>query len=151
MDRILQYLIVLGISLAPVSEQRGGIIYGLGMGLNPWAVLVIAIGSNILTLIPVFWILRKTKFRAWLLKVFGKNAQKHIHENKKFQIYEELALMAFVAVPVPFTGCYMGALISEILGWNWKKSFIAISAGVAISGIIVFLAAEGIISLIGLI
>lgn len=151
MDGILNYILVLGLSLAPISELRGGILYGLGTGSNPLAVFLIAIVGNILVMFPVFWILRKTKLRKWIFRVFGKTAQKHAHKNRLFYLYEELALMLFVAVPLPITGCYTGALISELLGWNWKKSFLAISAGIIISGTIVFLGAEGVIKLFGLI
>jgi len=151
MNEIFSYLIVFGLGAAPISEVRGAIVAGIGMGLNPWATLIISILGNILVMFPVFWVLRKTHLREWIFKVFGKIAHQHAHKNKMFYVYEEIALMLFVAVPFPITGGYTGALISELLGWKWKKSFIAISLGIIIAGILVFLAAEGIIKLVGLI
>jgi len=151
MQEILSYLVVFGLGAAPISEVRGAIMAGFGMGLNPWATLVIGILGNILVMPVVFWVLRKTHLREWIFRVFGKMAHKHAHNNKMFYVYEEIALMLFVAVPLPVTGGYTGALISELLGWKWKKSFIAISLGIIIAGIIVFLAAEGVIKLVGLI
>lgn len=151
MSEIISCLIVLGLAAAPISEVRGAVLAGLGMGLNPWVTLILGILGNILVIPVVFWVLRKTHLREWIFKVFGKIAHKHAHENKHIYLYEEIGLFLFVAVPLPITGGYMGALVSEVLGWDWKKSFVAISAGITVAGIVVFLAAEGVIQLFGLI
>lgn len=151
MQQLINYVIVFLLGAAPISEVRGAIIFGLGTGLNPWLVFLLGILSNILVMPAVFFVLRKTHLREWIFKVFGKSAHEHAHKNKMFYIYEELALFAFVAAPLPITGGYTAALISELLGWNWKKSFVAISAGVVVAGIIVFFGATGIIKLINVI
>ena len=46
-------------------------------------------------------------------------------------------LMFFVAIPLPITGAYTGALGAWVLGLDPKRSYLAISAGVLISGIVV--------------
>ena len=150
MADLINYVIVFLLGAAPISEVRGAVVFGLGMGLNPWTTLTLGIIGNIIALFLVFFILRHTHFREFIFNLFRKTAEKHIHKNKSFELYEELALFAFVAIPLPITGGYTGALISEILGWNWKKSFAAISAGVIVAGIIVLLGAEGAIRLFGL-
>ena len=150
MADLINYAIVFLLGAAPISEVRGAVVFGLGMGLNPWTTLTLGIIGNILALFIVFFILQHTHFREFIFNLFRKTAEKHIHKNKSFELYEELALFAFVAIPLPITGGYTGALISEILGWNWKKSFAAISAGVIVAGIIVLLGAEGAIRLFGL-
>ncbi len=150
MAGLINYLIVFLLGAAPISEVRGAVIYGLGMGLNPWATLAIGAIGNILALLVVFRVLQHAHLREFIFKLFRKTAEAHIHKNKSFELYEELALFAFVAVPLPITGGYTGALISEILGWSWKKSFVAISAGIIVAGVIVFLGARGVIRLFGL-
>ena len=151
MAELLKYLITFVLSGLPISEVRGGVIFGLASGLNPWAVLVIALIGNLLSVPAVFWILRTAHFRDWILKIFHKTAANQIDKHKqKFELYKELALFAFVAVPLPLTGSYTGILISEVLSWDWKKSTIAIVAGVLVAGMIVFLSAEGLIHLIKL-
>ena len=42
-------------------------------------------------------------------------------------------LMAFVAIPIPTTGAYMGAIISWIMNFDRKKAFLAVTGGILIS------------------
>ncbi|HIH14039.1 MAG TPA: small multi-drug export protein [Nanoarchaeota archaeon] len=148
MDAWVNYLIVLAIGASPILEVRGAVIFGLGMGLNPWMTLALGIIGNIAALPVAFWVLQHAHFREFMFGLFRKTAEKHMHKNKNFELYEELALFAFVAIPLPITGCYLGVLISEILGWNWKRSFLAISAGTVVSGLLMLLGAEGVIKLV---
>ena len=148
---LIDYLILIGLAMAPISEARGAILYGIGVGLNPVLTFVLSTIANILVLPVVFFVLRHAHLRDFLFKIFRKTAEKHMHKNKMLYIYEELALFAFVAVPLPITGGYTAVLISELLGWDWRKSFLAISAGITAAAMIVLLAAEGVIHLVGLI
>lgn len=149
MADLLLYIIMIGLSMAPISEARGAILFGIAAGLNPWIVLPLSLAGNILAIPIVFWILRQAHLREFIMKLFHKTAAGHIDKHKdKFELYKELALFAFVALPLPITGGYTGTLISEVLGWNWKKSTIAIAAGIITAGLLVFLGAEGIIHLI---
>ena len=54
--------------------------------------------------------------------------------------------MLLVAVPLPGTGAWTGALIAWVLKLNRLKSFIAISAGIIIAGILVLSASLGFFS-----
>ena len=56
------------------------------------------------------------------------------------------ALMLFVAVPLPVTGAWSGSLIACVLGLNRWKSFLAISAGIIIAGLIVLFVSFGFFS-----
>ncbi len=151
MAELLNYIITFVLSGLPISEVRGAVIFGIAAGLNPWAVLVLSLVGNILSVPLVFFVLRQAHLREWIFKLFHKTAASHIDRHKdKFELYKEIALFAFVAVPFPLTGSYTGILISEVLGWSWKKSTIAIAAGVLVAGVIVFLGAKGVIKLIGL-
>ncbi len=151
MADLVGYLITLALSAAPLSEVKGSIIFGLASKLSPIAVLSIAILGNIIMVPVAFWILRRTHFRDIIFRLFhASTSQKIEHHREKFEIYKELALFVIVSLPLPLLGAYTGVLISEILGWGWKKSMIAIACGIIVSGIIVFLSAEGIIKLISL-
>jgi uncharacterized membrane protein len=57
-----------------------------------------------------------------------------------------LALALFVAIPLPMTGAWTGALIAWLLGLKRWKSFIAIAFGVIIAGILVTLISVGLIN-----
>jgi len=54
-----------------------------------------------------------------------------------------LALMFFVAVPLPGTGAWTGTIVAWIMGLNRLKSFVAIAAGVIIAGLIILLFSLG--------
>ena len=66
---------------------------------------------------------------------------------KKYNTTGFLALMIFVAIPLPGTGAWTGCLISWFLDLDRKKSLLYISLGVLIAGIITTLASLGIINI----
>ena len=143
-------LYILGISMVPVIELRGAIPVGAGLGVNMWVCFAAAVIGN---LIPVpFLILFGAKVLHWLAKFekFGKPFRKilDIGENKvakmeKMQRALFWGLLAFVAVPLPGTGAWTGALIAITLGLDLKRSMPPIIAGVLIAGVIVTLICTG--------
>ena len=52
--------------------------------------------------------------------------------------------MIFVAIPLPGTGAYSGTFLSFLLGLDRNWSFVSISLGVLIAGIIVSIISLGI-------
>jgi uncharacterized membrane protein len=141
------YLILTGLA---VIEPRGAVLYGLGTGINPIAVFLITLIANVLTLLLVFWFLQQANFRGWAKKLFGKSAYAYIDKNKPaIDKWGELALFAFVAVPLPMTGGWMGALIATILNMDKKKALIAIILGVLVSTALAFAGIGGGLFILG--
>ena len=64
----------------------------------------------------------------------------------KFLNYYFIALVLFVAVPLPGTGAWSGSLVSWVLGLDRGKSILAIALGVLIAGLLIFLGMFGFIS-----
>ena len=64
----------------------------------------------------------------------------------KYQRWGELALVIFVAIPLPMTGAWTGSVAAFIFGIPKKRSLTLISLGIMIAGVIVTLATLGIIS-----
>ena len=62
--------------------------------------------------------------------------------------YEFWGLMFFVAIPLPGTGAWTGALIAAMLDMQLKRAFPAIAAGVVIAAVIVTVATYGVAVLI---
>jgi len=95
---------------------------------------------------PVSKKLRKTKsgekFFSW---VFNHARQK----SEIIEKYEFWGLIIFVAIPLPMTGAWTGAIAASLLGLNKKLSFIAVSAGVLIAGIIVAILTLGVKGFLG--
>ncbi len=143
------WLVVLLISMLPFIELRGAIPTGiLIFHMDPVSVLIISIIGN---LIPVpFILILFEKIELWLRKYgFWANLMDRIFErtrkraSKKVEEYEALALISFVAIPLPGTGAWTGALIAYLFGLDLKRSFFYIVIGVLIAGIAVTLLSTG--------
>jgi uncharacterized membrane protein len=146
---MIEYLIMFALSGMPISEVRGALIYGLGVGLNPYVVLLLSILGNILVVPVIFYFFRKAHFRSLAMRLFGKRmADKLDRHRQKFEKWDELALFSFVAIPLPVTGAYTGAFLAELLDLNRRKAFLVISAGIVVAGLIVFSSFSGLSFLI---
>jgi uncharacterized membrane protein len=130
-------------SMLPIIELRGALPMAINIFHIAWpkAFLISFIGNLvpvpfILWLLgPIVSILSKIKplnsFFQWL---FERTRRKG---NKVIEKYEEIGLLAFVAIPLPGTGAWTGALIAFLFGLDFKKSFLVITIGVFIAGVIV--------------
>ena len=138
----MTYLIVFLLSLFPFIELRGSIPYGIINGLNPIYVFLISVAGNILPvpflilfLEDIEKLLRRWKriSRAldWLFERTYKKA------DKKVRKWEYLALIFFVAIPLPGTGAWTGSLIAYLFKMGVKRATFMIFIGVVIAGIIV--------------
>lgn len=139
-------------AMLPVFELRGAIPIALKIyQLNIYNAYFWAVLGNIIPIIFILWILgpisgflRKhfkilDKFFIWL---FRWTRRKH---NKKFEKWGELALIIFVAIPLPITGGWSGALAAFVFGIPFRKALPLIVLGVLIAGVIVTLFTAGII------
>jgi len=147
-------LVTFIISVIPVIELRGAIPVGIGLGLDPWACFFLAVIGNflpvpfiILFIRRIFaWMKRKSKFLGGIAKKFEERARSRW---KTVQRTEFIALLLFVAIPLPGTGAWTGSLIAALMDMRLKKSLAAIAAGVLIAGIIVTLVSTGIFKAVG--
>lgn len=143
---MLNYLIVLALSMVPVIELRGAIPVGLyALDLDIVPVTVISLIGN---LIPVpFLILfggRVLRYFARFEK-FGKPFRKilEIGEKKVAKMSSGAkralfwGLFIFVAIPLPGTGAWTGALIATTLGLELRKSILPIVLGVLGAGTVI--------------
>lgn len=132
------------LSLIPISELRGAIPFAVanGMPLVPaalWCVAWNALAGPIayVFLATVHKLLYKWKAYAGLFDRFVEKARLKVH--KEVEKYGYWGLLVFVAIPLPLTGAWTGALGAWILGMGRRKSMLAIAAGVAVAGIVVSL------------
>ncbi len=152
MVKIKDILWVLFVSMLPVVELRGAIPVGAALGLPNWLNYLLCVAGNML---PVpFIILFAKQVLAWFAKrpriggFFQKIIDRANHKAAKIGNYELLGLLLFVAIPLPGTGAWTGALVAAVLQLRMKKSFFAILLGVMISGILVLLITTGVVFLI---
>ncbi len=130
------------ISMLPIVELRGGLPYGVGFGLKPLEAFIAAFLGNILP-IP-FLLLLLESFLKWLKKrkgIFTKFAlwleNKAYKNQKTIEKYAAFGLFVLVAIPLPGTGAWTGAIVATVLGMNKKVAFPMICLGVITAGIIV--------------
>ncbi len=157
MDLRLLYSIFL--TLMPVTELRAGlplaIIYAVDKNIPIFWIFLLIVSANIAVIFFIFYFLDNLHNLFMKIKFYEKNFEKimprYRKKAEKFEKkYEEagfLALLIFVAVPLPGTGVWTASIISWLLNLDRKKSILAISAGVFIAGIIVLLGTLGFISL----
>lgn len=130
------------ISMVPVIELRGAIPIGVGAGLNLWLAIAVSIVGN---LVPVpFIIIFIKKIFAWLRtkseKLNGLVTRLEKRAESKsatVQKYAFWGLFILVAIPLPGTGAWTGALVAAMLEMPLKKAFPAIMLGVLGAGAIV--------------
>ena len=130
------------VAMVPVVELRGAIPIGMGMGLTLWQAFILSCIGN---LVPVpFIILFVRKIFAWLRQKWpkldsfvSKLENKALSKEDLVKKYEAWALFIFVAIPLPGTGAWTGALIAAMFNMRMKKAFPAIALGVLAAGIII--------------
>lgn len=145
---ISREIIVFIVSLLPILELRGGIIAGFAMGMDWLPTFLIAYLGNLLP-IPfillfirfIFKVLRKTPLRG----VVEWCERKADAKSEQIRKYAYWGVFLFVAIPLPGTGAWMGALISALLNMNPKKTFPVICIGVLTAGIIVSVLSFGVL------
>lgn len=152
---MLAELKVFLIAMSPIFELRGSIPMALGAYQMPvWSAFLISVVGNTFPVIFILWWLepvsrylshRSYFFNRFFTWLFERTRKKHA---KNFENAKALALMIFVAIPLPLTGAWSGALCAFIFGIPFKKAFLSIAGGVVIAGIIVTLTTLGIIKII---
>ena len=143
------------IAAVPVVELRGAIPAGAAAGLEPWLACGAAIVGNLL---PVpFIILFLRKVLSWMQRLGGKPEklagwliERGYKKSMIIKKYETLGLFLLVAIPLPGTGAWTGALVAALMGLRIKFALPAIGAGVAAAGVIVTLVCRGVIHIAGL-
>lgn len=135
-------LVIIVLSALPVIELRGSLPLAINVFNFPWYyALPLAVLGNMLPvpLIMLFLnavtrLLSKIAFFERLLRWFFDHTRKR---GKLVEKYERIGLALFVAVPLPLTGAWSGAVASVIFGLGAKQAMLSIFIGVCIAGIIV--------------
>ena len=129
-------------SMVPVVELRGAIPYGVLAGLSVPVAFVIALIGN-LAPIPYLVVFTRKVFEWLRTKSQGLNRfvckLEEKAEKKKDVVlrYEFWGLVLLVAIPLPGTGAWTGALVAAMMDMRLKRAMPAIALGVLIAGIIV--------------
>ena len=140
------------VSMVPVVELRGGIPFGVARGLPVWAAYLAAIIGNILP-VPFILVYIRRIFQ-WmrrrlprLNRLVDKLEKKAHLKGQKVTKYKYLGLALFVAIPLPGTGAWTGALAAAFLDMPLRKAIPSIFTGVLVAGIAISILTFGVASL----
>lgn len=135
-------VVVGAISALPIVELRGAIPVGVGfLKMSWWRTFLVAVAGN---MIPVPLILlflgplsrlcmRGRAGRRFFEWIFARTRRKTAEIEK----YETLGLAIFVAIPLPATGAWTGAMAAFLMGMSFRHALWSILLGVLIAGAIV--------------
>ncbi len=135
-------------SMLPVIELRGSVPLGImALHMPWWQVYLISVVGN---LIPVPFILLFIRaLLGWMKKIphldriavfIEERAQKG---SEKVKQRASWGLFIFVAIPLPGTGAWTGAMIAAMLDVRMRYALPAIAAGVMVAGLIMMAIAGG--------
>ena len=138
-------------AMVPVLELRGAIPVGVAAGLPPAAACAAAIAGN---MVPVpFILLLIRRIFAWLrntallgTKIAALERRAHL-KGRVVRKYRLPGLVILVAIPLPGTGAWTGALVAALLDIRMRHAVPAIFLGVVIAGAIITALTMGLVRL----
>lgn len=136
------------ISLLPILELRGGMLAATLLGVDIWRAFFIC---GICTMIPIPFILlfinrifdwmRNTRF----VKLVNKLEEKAEKKSAKINQYKTIGLFVFVAIPLPGTGAWTGALAAALMRMPFRYAILSIGLGTLGADIIMALVSYGLL------
>lgn len=154
---LTKYIIVFLISMVPLIELRGAILYATGFKLPFIQSYVIAVIGNMLPVPFIFLFARKVlewgadkpligRFFSFCLEK-GHSGGEKLKAKAGRGLF--IALLLFVGIPLPGTGAWTGTLAASLLDMDFKTSVIAVMCGVMLAGIIMAAAGAGVFGAVG--
>ena len=154
-NKIPEELIIFLISMFPILELRGGMIAASLLNVGLLEAFIICYVGNILPIPFILLFIRKIfaflKRFGFTRKIVEKLEASSMRKSEKVKKNSKWGLFAFVAIPLPGTGGWTGALIAALLDMRIKISFPIIAVGVLAANVIMSLFSYGLLdTIIGL-
>ena len=129
------------VSMIPIIELRGGLPFGVALGLPYYLAFPAAVIGNIIPTPFIIVYIRKIfmlmrKYMPRLNGLVDKLERKAHLKGKKVLKYQSIGLWLFVAIPLPGTGAWTGSLSAAFLDIRLKKAMPAVVLGVLTAGCI---------------
>ena len=136
-------------SMVPVIELRLAIPIGVGYGLPYWVAVATSIIGNLVPVPFIIIFIRKIfeLMRKWSAKLDGIVTRLEKRAESKSEVVQKYAfwgLFILVAIPLPGTGAWTGALVAAMLDMRLKRAFPAIALGVLGAAVIITLLTFGV-------
>ncbi len=145
-------------SLIPMIELKGGIVFARGAGIDFLMSLLLAYVGSTIVFIPIYFLLRPILnlmkrikwFNKLALKVegyFQKKADETLDKQSEKQgkgkkamsetLLKQLGVFIFVAIPLPLTGVWTGTAIAVFLNLKFKDMILPVAIGNLVAGVII--------------
>lgn len=152
--KVSSEIIAFIVSLLPILELRGGLIAAKIMNVEFTKAFIICFIGNLLPIPFILFFIRKIfdllKKNEKLGKIINKIEERSLAKADNVRKYKLWGLFLFVAIPLPGTGAWTGALIADLLGIKIKEAFPTIMAGVFVAGVIISALSYGLFGLFGM-
>lgn len=139
------------IAMIPIGELRASIPIAIEAYNMPWywAYFYSILGNILIVAIILLFLEPISKFSRNKFKIFDKFFNWLFKRTRdkytsRFEKWGALALITFVAIPLPITGGWTGALAAFVFGIPFKKALPLIFVGLLIAGVIVTLVTTGV-------
>jgi len=132
---------VILLGMLPIFELRGALPLGFYLGLPLAKNFMLSVLGNMLPIIPLMFLLNPVSDRLRRIPLWKRFFDWLFERTKKkadvIQKYEALGLAIFVAIPLPMTGAWSGAIAASLFKIRFRYAFPAIFLGVVGAAIIV--------------
>lgn len=150
---LLQCAATMGVAMTPVLELRGAIPFGLALGLPVGLVYAVSVMGNMVP-VPAIMLFIRTIFRwlyrrPWWREKIDRIVKRAHLKGRMVRKYRIPGLILLVAIPLPGTGAWTGALVATLFGIRMQIALPAILLGVLIAGGLMTGVSCGVISLWG--
>ena len=148
-----KFLILFGVSMIPLIELRGAVILAAGMDIPAVPALLVCMFGNMITLPFIYFFARKVLVwgadKKYIGKIFRfclekgeKGGQSLVEKTGRGGLF--IALLLFVGIPLPGTGAWTGTLAASFLNMGIKSTTVAVTLGVAMASVIMYLISAGV-------
>ena len=141
------------LSMVPVLELRGAIPLGVAGGLTPLGAMILAIAGNLVPVPFIILFIRRIfrLLKRWdrLRPAVEKLERRGASKTETIRKYQWLGLVLLVAIPLPGTGAWTGALAAALMNMRLRSALPAITIGVVIAGFLVTALSYGVLHLLG--
>lgn len=141
-------LTVFILSMVPLVELRGGILAAKALGVEMWTAFFLCLLG---TLLPIpFILLFIRQIMEWLkntklVRFVNKLEDKAEQKIKKIEKYKSFGLTIFVAIPLPGTGAWSGALAAAVMRMRFRDAMLSVTIGSLIADLIMCLISYGVL------
>jgi uncharacterized membrane protein len=135
-------------AMLPIIELRGALPYAICVKPELWLpkAYLLAVIGNFVPVVPILlflgpvsdWLRKVPLFDKFFIWLFARTRRR----GRLIEKYEAIGLTMFVAIPLPVTGAWTGALAAFIFGIRRKWAIPCIALGVMIAGVVVILACK---------